>query len=215
MKTKIEAIKIIHDCAALYRNNLTGKKLLFITIRNNGVASFESLFMPRNFLHLTGVATRLNGDLFYQAAVNNRLSTSDVTLATDGKTEQKLAILPQLMSIHYTARMVGDYDNSRPLLIADKFAGTVTTAMGFINMNGIYIPNTALKLDVREITAHATRHRIAAIFIKPRDDDLYKRLTYIAKGITIDDAAISVILQEKVNMANLIADFPIPKKTIG
>jgi len=43
--------------------------------------------------------------------------------------------------------MVGDYDNSRPLLITDKLAGTVTVAMGFLAVDGLYIPNTALLLN--------------------------------------------------------------------
>ena len=209
-RTKTEAVKIIHDCAVLYRNNLAGKSLLFVTTRNDDAAAFEAVFFPRNYMHLTGVSSRLKGDLFYQAAVGNRLSTNDIMLSADGKTEQKLVVLPQLMNIHLTARMVGDYDNSKPLLIADKFAGTVTTAMGFININGLYIPRTALKVDMREVTTQATRLRIAAIFIKPRNADFYKRLTYIAKGMTIDDAVLALIIQEKVDITNLTADFPIP-----
>jgi len=116
------------------------------------------------------------------------------------------------MSIHIVARMVGDYDNTKPLLIADKFAGTVAMAMGFTNVNGLYIPNTALKLDVRDITVKATRSRVAAIFVKPRGDDLYKRLTYIAKGMHVDDDIFASMLSEKVDLENLDADFQIPRK---
>ena len=114
------------------------------------------------------------------------------------------------MSIHIHARMVGDYDDSRPLLVTDKFAGTVTMAMGFTYSNSFYIPNTALKLDVREITIQATRRRVAAILTKPRADSRYKRLTYIAKGMTIDNDILAPVLNDKVDTLNLVADFPIP-----
>ena len=114
------------------------------------------------------------------------------------------------MSIHTTARMVGDYDNSKPLLITDKLAGTITMAMGFIKVNDIYIPNTALKTDMRDITEQAARRKIAAIFTKPRSEKMYKNLTYIAKGISINDNFLASILQEKVDIENLTATFTIP-----
>ena len=121
----------------------------------------------------------------------------------------KLDILPRLMSIHTTARMVGEYDNSNPLLITDKLAGTVTTAMGFINIKGVYVPNTALKKDIRDITRQATRQRIIAIFTKPRRDKKYSILTFVAKGLTIEDDIFQPVLQEKVDIQNLTALFTI------
>jgi hypothetical protein len=211
-RTITDAIRIIHNCAVQYGKNLAGNSLLFVTSQNNSTVCFETIFLPRNYLHLTGVITDLKGDLFYQAAINNRLSPNEIALTSDGKTEQKLDVLPQLMNIHLTARMVGDYDNSRPLLIADKFAGTVTMAMGFINVNGRYIPKTALKVDMRDITEKATRLKIVAIFVKPSSDDLYKNLTYLAKGLCIDDEMFSKILCEKVDEPNLTATFVIPRR---
>ena len=59
--------------------------------------------------------------------------------------------------------MIGDYNNLKPLLVTDKFVGTVTYAMGFIFRNGFYVPNTALKDDLRNITERATRRRVIAI----------------------------------------------------
>ena len=207
-----EALRIVHVCAALYEKNLSGNNVLFATASKDEPFFVETLFQPQNFLHLTGLQTSLSSERFYDAALHQRLKLSDVSFKTSGVTELKLQILPRLMSIHITARMIGDYDHSQPLLITDKFAGTVAMAMGFTLANGVYVPNTALKKDLRDITANATRRKVAAIFVKPRTDDLYRQLTYIAKGITIDDTAISSILQEKVDMEKLIADFPIPRK---
>ena len=186
---------------------------LFVTAGESKADYFEALFRPENFLHLTGVKTNLEASLFLYTAISRKLSPSSIAFDFKGTARIKLEILPRLMSIHILARMVGDYDNTKPLLIADKFAGTVTMAMGFANINGLYIPNTALKLDVRDITLNATRRKVAAVFVKPRGDDLYKRLTYIAKGMNIDDDIFASMLREKVDIENLIANFPIPRKS--
>ena len=179
LRTNEEALSIINACAVEYKKNLSSNNLLFVTTGSNRALCFETLFMPHNFKHLTGVESNLSGLDFFDLAVRNRISPSEITLADDGTTDLKLDILPQLMNIHVTARMIGDYDHSRPLLIADKFAGAVTMAMGFVQTNGLYMPNTALKKDVRDITIHATRRRVTLIFVKHRHDIKYTFLSYI------------------------------------
>jgi len=111
------AVGIIHECAVLYSQNLCGKNVMFVTENDRRSYFFETLFLPRNFLHLTGVNTNLNSEYFYEIALNQRLSPSSVSFNPGGTTEIKLSILRRLMSIHVSARMVGDYDNSKPLLI--------------------------------------------------------------------------------------------------
>ena len=212
--SKEKALGIIHNSAVLYSNNLAGRNVLFITADDNIAAYFEALFLAQNFLHLTGVKTNLSSEFFFKAALNKRLSPTSISFDAGGVTELKLEILPQLMAIHITARMIGDYDNSKPLLITDKFAGTITMAMGFTCVNKIYIPNTAFKVDVREITEKATRRKVVAIFTKTRANELYDQLTYIAKGMTIDDEVFKHKIIEMVDQANLTASFPIPRKAL-
>ena len=76
------------------------------------------------------------------------------------------------------------------------------------------MPRTALKVDIRDITSKATRHRVAAIFIKHSGDKLYKRLTYMAGGVKIDDDAVLSAMRGKVDLAGLTADFDIPGKLL-
>jgi hypothetical protein len=209
---KTEALRIVFTSAALYEKNLSGNNVMFVTTKDGQYDYVETLFQPHNFLHLSGLQTNLSKERFYDAALHQRLSPKDISFNKNGTTEIKLQILPQLMSIHTTARMVGDYDNALPLLVTNKIAGTVTMAMGFVKANDVYVPNTALKKDIREITSRAARNKIAMIFTKPRRDENYKRLTYIAKEVTIDDALQSSV-QEKIDMENLTAEFPIPRKT--
>ena len=211
-RTKLEIVRIIQRCALLYKTNLSGKNVLFVATHENNAAFFETLFTPQNFMHLTGVKSRLSSDQFFSAAANNRLSVRDILLPNDGAVELKMDVLPQLMNIHTNARMVGDYDNLKPLLITNKLTGTVTMAMGFVNVKDFYIPNTALKKDIREITTGAARRKVLAIFVKNKRDAKYQTLTYIAKDMTVDDSILQNIMHDKVDLHNLSASFTIPKR---
>jgi hypothetical protein len=212
--SKAEALRIIHNCATAYKANLAHKKLLFITVKNHLPAHFEAVFLPRNFLHLTGVRSDLDSMEFYNLAVNDRLRENEFEFNLDGTTIKKLNVLPVLMNIHFSARMAGDYDYSQSLLVTDKLAGTVTAAMGFKKKDSLYVPNTSLKVDLRDISIRPIQ-RIAAVFIKDRREEKYTRLTYIAKGLKIDDAIFKPSLRDKVDSVNLTAAFEIPKKSIA
>ena len=128
-KTKREALRIIHSSALAYKENLVHNNVLFLTLGASEATHFEAAFLPRNFLHLTGVKSELTSIDFYDLALRDRLREQDFHIAIDGTTDKKLDVLPSLMNIHITARMVGDYDFSQSLLVTDKLAGTVASAM--------------------------------------------------------------------------------------
>jgi len=87
---KAEAISIIHRCAVLYDKNLSGKNVLFVTVNENKATCFETLFQPSNYLHLTGVKTGLNSEVFLNAAISKRLSPTDIVFDSEGYTKLKL-----------------------------------------------------------------------------------------------------------------------------
>ena len=64
----------------------------------------------------------------------------------------KLSVLSQIMNIHKTAKMVGDYDNTKSVLFTEKIVGTVTACVGFVREGNYYLPNTTLREDIRTIT---------------------------------------------------------------
>ena len=211
--TKKDALATIFSCASAYEQNLVRKNLIFVTTTkdNNKVSFFETTFLPSNFRHLTGVDTKIDSLDFYDLALKRRLKAEDFDFMTDGTTKMKLSVLQSLMNIHVTARMAGDFDFSKSLLITDKLAGTVTAAMGFRKIRGTYVPNTALNTDLRLVTKKPIQ-RIAVIFTKEEAVEKYNTLTYIAKGITVDDDILQPVLQAKVDIQNLTAAFPIPRK---
>jgi hypothetical protein len=215
-KTTLEdAVRIVFECSDQYRLNLANRNVMFISANDKETFCFETTFLPRNFKHLTGVECDLNGADFFDIAERRELKHNDIRFNTNGTTEKKLFVLPQMMKIHITARMVGEYNNSGSFLITDRLAGTTTAAMGFSEdeRTGFYIPNTVLKTDVREVTKHP-QQRIIAIFRKSIKDAKYAELTYLAKGVTLDDDILSSILEMKVDTANLTATFTIPRKII-
>jgi len=196
---KLEALRIIHNSAVDYKGNLVNRNVMFITVNFSKPEIFETSFLPRNFLHLTGVRTKLNSTTFYSLALRDRLSEKDIDFTDDGTTAKKLDVLRSLMNIHKTARMVGDYDHSQRLLVTDKLAGTITSAMGFRKDGDYYMPNTALKTDVRIISKKPVQ-RIAATFLKSIQDDKYNELTYLAKGFKIEDDFFAGILKDMVSL---------------
>jgi len=201
-KTKAEALRIIHNGAIAYKNNLANKNVLFVTLVNGKTEVFEAAFLTRNFLHLTGVRTKLNSTTFYSLALRDRLREQDIAFAVDGTTDKKLDVLKPLMNVHKTAKMLGNYDNSQRLLVTDKLAGTVTFAMGFRRDGDFYMPNTSLKTDVRTISKNPIQ-RIAAIFVKEIKEVKYCSVAYIAKRLTIDDEVFASVMCDRVDKENL------------
>ena len=122
----------------------------------------------------------------------------------DGITETKLSILPQLMQLHRCAKMIGDYDNTRPLLYTEKLAGNISACLGFTREKDYYIPNTALREDIRDISVHPTK-RVLAIFKKDVTEELYTTLCYTAKKLDISSIKLPDSLKQKLEPQVLVA----------
>ena len=200
---KNEAINIITSCAKQYQKNLENKNFLFAYNDNNIVKFFEALFLPRNYLHLTGV--KLNSNIkssdFYERCLKGQLSSSTFDLYKNGTTEMKLSVLPQIMNIHKIAKMVGNYSSTKSLLITEKIVGTVIACLGFVYEDNFYVPNTVLREDIRNVTK-TPQNRVLAIFEKEIKDQYYSVCTYSAKGISLDELTSSDNLKSKICFRN-------------
>ena len=192
---KEEAVKIIVDCAKQYRGNLENQNLLFIFGSPQKPESLEAAFLPRHFLHLTGVIPNagISSTDFYDRCLKGQLKISDFSIPKDGTVEMKLAVLPQLMNLYKTAKMIGDYDFAKSLLYTEKLAGNVTACMGFVREGNYYFPNTALKEDIRDVSKHPQK-RVLVIYRKTMKEKTYDQPCYTAKGID----ATSLILPDDI-----------------
>lgn len=104
---KKEALRIVIATAKEYQRKLEGFNYLFIyrDRKSNNVDFFETVFLPRNFLHLTGIEYvdsegRLQNKAidFYNKCTKNLLTEDEIKFKADGTTPLKLQALPKLVN---------------------------------------------------------------------------------------------------------------------
>ena len=167
-------------CSKLYNDNLKHKEILFL-FQDKDSREFnyvEVKFKPENFQHLTGILvkdkTKCGGaNDFLNLMSSNRLNEEDCFYKADGTTKLKLMILPSIMNIGKTARMIGDYDSSRINIVADKVCGGQAMTLAILKDNtGDYVPCSVLRDDVRRMTNKP--NSIRAAYIRTYKNELGK-----------------------------------------
>jgi hypothetical protein len=205
---KKEALKIVFNCAKLYKENLEGRNLLFLSVYNKTKFNYiEVRFLKSNYQHLTGVVVNeenISPSYFYEKCLNKRLSINEFEFKSDGTTPLKLSVLEQLMNIYKNSKMIGDFNSTKPVLYSDKLTGDTFACMGFRKDNQFYVPVTVLKEDTRDLINN--QERIIAIFSKNINEELYKNLNYLVKGFNDKDKLPSEVLS-KLNIENMICKF--------
>ena len=191
------ATRIIVCCAREYHNNLENRNLLIVYGSPSKPDFFETIFLPSNFLHLTGVRPVsdkiLSSSVFYQKAMNGKLS-----------------VLPWLTKVHLIAKMVGTYNPVRSMQYTDKLVGNTKAFLGFIFQNGFYIPNTAREGDIRNFSLYQPQ-KVLAIFRKHVDIGQYQELCYIAKGLDVNTIVLPRNIKRCLKLPTVgatIGDFP-------
>ena len=195
---KKDIIKVLTECAKLYDENLANKNVLFICTNpknknKDSLEFFEVAFKRENFLHLTGVRVVNNkgeilknqSDYFYKKCMAGKLGAKEFIIAGKGTTKLKLEALPMMVNIHKNAKMIGQYDElSKVALKTDKLVGGIRVCVGFKKYKqGVYIPNTLLREDIRNIKLNDTKV-IVAIYVKGINEDKYENQTYLNKTFT-------------------------------
>ena len=182
---KSQAIRIITQCAKTYHDELNNKNILFVYTEDHLPQVLECTFLPRHFLHLTGIQFSGSSSNFLRLCVEHKLSPHQISLASNGTTEMKLQVLPEMVNIHKTARMIGAYNQSKVMLYTEKLVSSVRGCMGFVTDGEYYVPNTVLREDIRRIT-HGCKRMIAS-FVKDIGQTTYSDVSYIAAGSVLSD----------------------------
>ena len=89
---KKAALKIMIEAVKQYEEKLNDKQFLIIYREGKDIKTVNVGFRDMNFLHMTGVKTRLSAQQFYAACLESKLSEID----NKGKVQQKLMVLPYL-----------------------------------------------------------------------------------------------------------------------
>ena len=185
---KKDIIRLVVSGAEEYHTHLENRNLMFFFGSPDAPETMEAVFHPRNFLHLTGLRLYPNrirsSTEFYNRCLRHRLSPDDFFLPEDGTAEMKLQILPGIVKIHQSAKMAGEYESTKIFLYTEKLVGNVSTCLGFTKDGQYYIPNTALREDIRNVTRRPAL-RMLAILRKPIREPAYREICYQAKGIAV------------------------------
>lgn len=209
-----EILNIISDCIKEYDSNLLNKKVMFILEDKYRNISKEEVFFPKSsFYHLTGTIIKeiggreLNSYNVYNKIIDNKLTLNKYAIQSKDKTTGlKLNVLPQLMKIDKMANMMGDFNNRNLFLQTEKVAGNIHSCMGFVKdvKDDIYVPNTALQKDIRDITDN--RSKIIAILKKNFKETIYCNITYLKKGYKIEDIFKSERIIKLVDINKMYSD---------
>ena len=93
---KKAALKIMIEAVKQYEEKLNDKQFLIIYRERKDIKTVNVGFRDMNFLHMTGVKTRLSAQQFYAACLESKLSEYDFEIDNKGKVQQKLMVLPYL-----------------------------------------------------------------------------------------------------------------------
>lgn len=181
-----EALKIIAEAAKNYDVKLKDKHFLVVYQDGSYIKTACVGFRDMNFLHLTGVRTRLSAQVFYSAAISGRLSEKNFDLDTKGKAQQKLAVLPYLSELFYHNCMIGNFINSGVYIKADYFVGDTKAVLsvGFRYGKRVDMPVTLYNENIKILSSPV--YKVLAIFEKRYDERLYTRCSYLSKGQALE-----------------------------
>ena len=188
---KKSAITIITTAAQNYKNYLQDKNFLIIYQNKQKTETVQVGFRDNHFLHLTGVKTNLSAQRFYEKCLNHKLSEQEIELDKQGKSQQKLTILPFLHELLHHNCMIGTFINSGIYIKADYFIGNTKAVLsvGFRSGSKTDFPVTLYREDIRKLT-HPT-NKVLAIFVKDFHQSLYTKHIYLSKGYGINKLPIS------------------------
>ena len=188
---KKAALKVMVEAAKKYEEKLNNKHFLIIYREGKDTKTASVGFRDMNFLHMTGVKTRLSAQQFYAACLESKLSVNDFEIDNKGKVQQKLRVLPYLADILYHHCMIGDFINSGICIRADYFVGDTRAVLsvGFRNGKKVDFPVTLYNEDVRKLSKPT--NKVLAIFSKYYKDQHYDNCTYLAKNQSIHELRIS------------------------
>lgn len=195
---KKAALQIIIKVAKEYEEKLNNKHFLIIYQEAGESRAVCVGFRDMNFLHLTGVKTKLSAQQFYYACLERKLSEHDFEIDNKGKVQQKLMVLPYLTELLYHNCMIGNFINSGICIRADYFVGNARAVLsvGFRIGKNVDFPVTLYNEDVRRLS-HPT-NKVLAIFIKDYRQQSYTECTYLSKGQEIDKLPIPENVKELI-----------------
>lgn len=196
---KREAMQILMNCASIYKQFLMNTNVLIVTQEKQSIDYLEISFPRHAYLHLTGVEIderKISSNQFFNLCADRKLSLNDFKLKDDGTTRLKLEVLPNLLKINGSAKMISTYNGERPKLYTEKLAGNIRGCLGLVKSGNYYVPNTVLNTDIRDEGINP--QRVLFIMQKGTKDKFYKDITYTAKKVLVENLVIPSNIKMKI-----------------
>lgn len=176
----------IINASHVYRDNLAGKVFLYVY----GDSYFEVVFQTNRFLHLTGVASYLPAQDFYDKATESKLTTGQIQFDIEHSYKAAKKKLPCLT-------LLPSLTNSIVCMVKSMTTVTLTYKIGVTNLdftlgltentdltgakiNDWLSPRT-LRVRDKAIDNSADAEFIDFIFVKDASNDKYETVTYADK----------------------------------
>ena len=187
---KKKALEIIVEAAKQYDKWLKSNHFLIFYQKGKEQDFVEVGFRDLNFLHFTGIKTKLSAQRFFSLCIDGKLSEKDFDLDTKGKAQQKLMVLPFLHELLYHNCMIGDFINSGILIKSDYFVGDTKAVLsvGFRSGKTVDMPVTLYKENVKKLIKPVCK--VLAIFKKPYNQQSYTECTYCSNGINLSELSL-------------------------
>lgn len=191
------AISKITASVKEYDVRLKGYQFLIYYQVNDHCEYKEIEFKASNFLHLTGVKSNLQPNLFYKKSMNGKLSVRDFEIQNNGNTQRKLEVISYLPHLLYNSCMIGDFNNNGISLRADYMVGDTrrTLCLGFgTSRQGCDYPASLIKGNVKDYAKFTGR--VWAIFRRKTGEEHYTEIAFLNRKTDLD----SLKLPEKVKI---------------
>ena len=208
-----EARRIVMQCAKQYQANLLDKQFILIyrDRNDNKVKALEIKFEKGNYQHLTGIEMIDNegnvrehvSELFYSKCLNNQLAKDEIQFKKNGTTNLKLLALPVMMGIHKVTKIAGDFNYSRPYLVADKVIGNVNFCLGLRHADEYYVPVSALLEDIKQLTN--VQSQVLAILSRESGEERYTNIRHVAKGLNLNNLNLPEDIMKKISLENYVS----------
>lgn len=194
MATKEEKLENIRQsiiqAAKIYSSSLSGKVFMYVF----GDEYFEVMFATDRFVHLTGVATQLNAQDFYEKAKDGLLTTKQFMFSQRHPFESAKRKLPCLIKLP-------ELTNNLVCVVRDLSTMTLTYKLGVTNLsftlgltpnvdfagnkiNDWYLPRT-LRVKDKAIENSAFAEFVDFIFVRDASLNSYSTLAFSSENASI------------------------------
>ena len=183
-----EIIKTLSVGINLYDDHLKDNEFLILFKKDHKLEYKKITFNKGNFLHLTGLNTKLKPNQFYKSVKSKKIKPSDISIKPNGTTRLKLDILDQMHNLFYQPILIGDYDGFVKIhLDADYIIGNLKAKGVCIGLRGEEkcIPNSLLQEQVKKIT-HTPKPIMLTLKKKIGAND-FQTITYQSKKIKLNE----------------------------